>query len=1352
MASKIFFLISHCFQYLIIFNLFLTFIPIIQALSFNYPTAFTLTNGKIFVIHSLGIDICEPQFDSSTRIITFDAELTENDLPKISISKFPTGEYLIFIINKIYVFDENGNKKIETTTLNSITGEYYTLKADIKVQNNDLDVYHFLFGYIEVSTLKCKLYYASIDTSSDSISTEVSKTFSDNIKYTGLSCEFSKYNSKNYFVCIYGIKDSDSTRNPFLINSIYIDSSEMKFRDRSYNIPNINYYQSVTKSKDSKSFFCGLSEGGVSYCLIYETYYFYNSNSGTSHLIYIDNDNIKKCLVKPYNLKTYYFPETGEYVFSCLTQDGGIQTTIYDKNMEELADIENPSMRLQKEFSGCSEFYYSIIYSQYYKRYYIISDIDCNPYQQFIPLIEEEIEEEEESIIIIEEEKLKDNTENEEKFFEKEKFEEQKIEEEIIKEEEFLIYEEEKELNEIQKEEEFIEEGLNDLIKEEEKFEEENYKVKEEENKIEIEESKENKLEEESKIEENEKESEEEKIKEEEKEEEKLIFNCNLEKCSQCNEESIKSNLCTRCNILRGYYPLNTEMGLSENEYIDCYNEETKPEYFYFDNEDKEYKLCYTNCKTCNFGGDGNENNCTSCKNNLILKPDIPNSSNCVAQCDYFYYYQGKQYKCTETKNCPENYQLEIKDKKKCIDKCENDNTYNIQYDGECFKENPQGTIYDSINKISKDINITKCKLNEKILRLITNENITFNEIEQKSKLYAKEFTYTDKHVTVYKNEFYSITLYKDGNCLSELDLKIDEVDFGECYTKVKEKLDINGNLIIVIISKIINGITKTIDKFIFNPDKGGRINYIEICVNETITVKKDIKEQLKNTENIKKLEELTEQGIDIFDPNNDFYTDICFHFKSSIDGKDIPVKDRIKLFFPNITLCDQGCFIKGVNLTTWKTKCECPLNNIVNSNIFGNNVFIQQSIGEWQDILTKTNIEVMKCYKDLFDKEMYKHNTGFIIIVILLIIKIFLIILYYCKYKNKIKRYVLGLTEKYVSFLKTEKKLNLIDSPEKFEPRKNINDNNNLNPEEKKGTIIKRKSLKNPTKISIRKKESTNKMNNKINSVSMKNSNDIINISDQRLENKEKENDQIMLNLQNKININIREYIKTDPDDMDYDDAIREDKRTFCQYFWFKIKKEQILLSTFCRREILKPLPMKIILLILNIALYLVINGLFFNEDYISDLLKSGADTVSSFVERILDRIVIITITGIIINYIIEFFFVEESKIKGILKREKDNIIILKYEIVQIIKNTYKKYNIFIIISVIIMLISLYYVFCFNNVYSSIKGEWLKSSIIIIIIMQILPILLCLLDGMIRFISFRCKSERLFRLSSYLL
>ena len=265
-------------------------------------------------------------------------------------------------------------------------------------------------------------------------------------------------------------------------------------------------------------------------------------------------------------------------------------------------------------------------------------------------------------------------------------------------------------------------------------------------------------------------------------------------------------------------------------------------------------------------------------------------------------------------------------------------------------------------------------------------------------------------------------------------------------------------------------------------------------------------------------------------------------------------------------------------------------------------------------------------------------------------------------------------------------------------------------------------------------------------------NSNDNIIMSDEMKENQniDKIFEPITKGFNNKNNININEYLKTDLNDMDYDQAIKEDKRKFCKFFFEKIKTEQILLNTFLKNEVLKPIPVKIILLILNFDLYLIINGLFFNESYISDLLNSSSDAnaLLSFINRIIDRIAIITLTGVIINYIVEFFFVEEKKIKRILRIEKDNVVVLKYEIVQIIKNSYNRYNIFIILSSIIMIFSLYYIFCFNNVYPCIKGEWLKSSLIIICIMQILPLFLCFLETVIRFISFKCKSERLFRLS----
>ena len=86
----------------------LSLFPLIQALYFKYPTAFTLEDKKIFVIHSLGIDICDSLYKTSTNIIEFQEEISESDLYKISISKFFSGEFIILIVDTIYIFDGYG--------------------------------------------------------------------------------------------------------------------------------------------------------------------------------------------------------------------------------------------------------------------------------------------------------------------------------------------------------------------------------------------------------------------------------------------------------------------------------------------------------------------------------------------------------------------------------------------------------------------------------------------------------------------------------------------------------------------------------------------------------------------------------------------------------------------------------------------------------------------------------------------------------------------------------------------------------------------------------------------------------------------------------------------------------------------------------------------------------------------------------------------------------------------------------------------------------------------------------------------------------------------------------------------
>ena len=217
----------------------------------------------------------------------------------------------------------------------------------------------------------------------------------------------------------------------------------------------------------------------------------------------------------------------------------------------------------------------------------------------------------------------------------------------------------------------------------------------------------------------------------------------------------------------------------------------------------------------------------------------------------------------------------------------------------------------------------------------------------------------------------------------------------------------------------------------------------------------------------------------------------------------------------------------------------------------------------------------------------------------------------------------------------------------------------------------------------------------------------------------------------------------------MEFDDAIRKDKRKFFIYFSDKLKDEQIICNTFISYNPLKPRTIKIILFDLNILLYFVINAFFINDDYISEVYNLGKkDNFFSFVPRSLDRITYSTFINIIIGYVIDFFFVEEKKMKGIYLREKDNKFVIEEQIINLVKTIKINYISFTIFVFAIFIFCLYYLICFNSIYPKIQLEWIESSIFIFLIIQIISVFQCLLETILRFISFRFESEKIFKVS----
>ena len=332
------------------------------------------------------------------------------------------------------------------------------------------------------------------------------------------------------------------------------------------------------------------------------------------------------------------------------------------------------------------------------------------------------------------------------------------------------------------------------------------------------------------------------------------------EKCLICNEESKILDKCIFCNSDDNYYPV-MEIGGSE-EYYECYKRDAKVERLYFSNRDKAFLPCYETCRYCNELGDINNHKCLACDYNLIKKPGTKETAvtfNCVTSCTYSYYYtESGQYKCTNNPICPSDKNIYIENKRKCVSSCKEEAPFIYLFNGNCVEECPDEYIPDQKNNICRLKDTDQCTLGSKIE--IFSSIYSLSMLNSFAKEYRDEYTYTDKYVSIIKNENYKIIIFKDFDCINLFDLGIPDlrnntngflqeneeesietqlIKEDSCYEKVQNNLDIEENLIVVYIEDNNNLIPEK-GYLLYNPITGGKINYESICNDNELTKKED--------------------------------------------------------------------------------------------------------------------------------------------------------------------------------------------------------------------------------------------------------------------------------------------------------------------------------------------------------------------------------------------------------------------------------------------------------------------------------------------------------------------------------
>ena len=839
-------------------------------------------------------------------------------------------------------------------------------------------------------------------------------------------------------------------------------------------------------------------------------------------------------------------------------------------------------------------------------------------------------------------------------------------------------------------------------------------------------------------------------------------------KCSnECKTCSINSTNCLSCDNIN-YIKV-------ENENT-CLIADPIQEGYYIDNY--LYKKCYSSCRTCSLGGNDNINNCTTCKYNDLINTGISNS-NCCTESKKYWYLQNDNFYCIES--CPQLKPILIEETNQCVDSCSSRECIYCQnfpnglymYENKCLDSCPENYISNENNVC---IGSQQCKY-EYYTSLISINSLP-NEIDKIGKNYSEYYYGVSNQVTLIKgkNSNYITAIYEDLQCLINLGNQT-IIDMSECINKVLTNLniDINTQIITLKTEYKENKGDSPIIAYAFYFLNGTRID-ISLCSNDKIIVTVQLTSQ--NAGNVQLAEKFYEEyGINLYDINDKFFTDYCMPFTSE-DGKDVSIEERIKKYYQNYTLCENGCDLKGFNYngTTAEAQCECD----VKTNFLIDN--LNNSLtGEFAQILANANFNLFKCHKNVFNIKKWIKNLGGWIIFLISVIQIVLLIMYL---KN-------GFKNIFVELEKNSKKLMRKESFRANPPKKKLsmkpNENINLNEDQEKhqqnfikseinlnsSSSLSKNEYKNP--IENEKKDEMNYyLKNHILDLNLSNDFDSpmplkrektqliekdkeFYLNEEKINPKKKNSEFLKLTSDNNSEtdsikeIIVYEYITPDEmfkknfdddelDEMVVEDARKNDNRTFCNFYFSQLKEKQDIINIFCKQKTLESFQMRIMVFFYGMSLYFFINALFYIESYISTEIHSK-DNFSfwSLVENELQRCIFSEFVSFFVDLFEKCLDSSSKRLDVLLKSEKNPDIYLKKSHM-IIKNMKKIHCWFIVFNFFSMAIFWYFCCAFCDVKYNTRINWLEGSIITFSIINCLPFLFCAITTIFRFIGLKCK------------
>ena len=573
---------------------------------------------------------------------------------------------------------------------------------------------------------------------------------------------------------------------------------------------------------------------------------------------------------------------------------------------------------------------------------------------------------------------------------------------------------------------------------------------------------------------------------------------------------------------------------------------------------------------------------------------------------------------------------------------------------------------------------------------------------------------------------------------------KFSVIDLGECanYLRNHYKFNENTSFLIIKYEKITNiSSERTLQYEVYEPYNKTKLN-LSICNNITIDVYVPVilSEKMKNL-----YEELKEKGYDLFDIESSFYQDICTPYKSE-NGTDVPLSDRINYYYNNEeTACQSNCKFSDYLMESQYLKCDCDISNS-EINTKESKKFKPKLIYEsFFSVLKYSNYKVLKCSKLAFTIKSFTNNKGSIITIVYFLTFLLCLIINLIKGINQLKKDILNnIIEKSENNIYIKEK----DDVRKKNEQKERIDNLSLNNSRNKTKLIKRNIFKYPPKkVNYLFKDKKLYNNNKNNILNMKKGNNIL-IPKQRgslntlnKKNEFKEKIIIINQILNVVGIEQKEKEILDNyelNELEYDSAMKLDKRNFIEIYWPLLKREHSIIFTFITKDDHNITYIKYSRFFFLLSTDMAMNVFFFADETMHKIFLDYGKY--NFIQQI-PQIIYTTI----ISQLIEIFLCYLSLTdKYIYQIKNDSKLPEKSNVIKIIRCIKTKLIIFFVFTFIFLGFYWYTIVSFCSVYQNTQITFLKDSLLSFLLGLLYPFVLYLIPAALRILSIRHSKYKL--------